>query len=114
MHAPLWGAAPLRGGSKSSKGTLLVSDLLEGTVRDSIRALLSLRVEMRTCPAAGGRRSSPSDMFCCFYKTDATGFRRPSRLISRDAARVLRPGVPGSRRFLRRAVGYKAAVTTAI
>ena len=50
MHAPLWGPGPLRGGSKRSKGTDREVEVLEGTVRDSISALLWLRVgTARTC-----------------------------------------------------------------
>ena len=41
MGASLWGAAPLRGGIKSSRGNITVFDLLEGTVQDSIGALFS-------------------------------------------------------------------------
>ena len=39
--APLRGGVPLRGGLKSSTCNITVLDLLEGTVRDSIRALFS-------------------------------------------------------------------------
>ena len=57
--APLRGAAPRRGGLKSWRGNITVLDLLEGTVRDSTRALLWIHVETAE-HAAGGHVRIPS------------------------------------------------------
>ena len=114
MGASLRGGVPLRGGLKSWSCTILV---LERNSISRISQFSSPEVDL-VLEREGRSRPSPAldsqAVSGCRTSADATRLRTPTGLISRDGARVLGPGVPGGRRCLRRAVGHKGAVTTAM
>ena len=94
MHAPLRGAAPRRGGSKSSLDTLLV---LERNSISRISQFSSPEVDL-VLEREGRSRPPPAldsqAVSGCRTTADATRLRTPTGLIFRDGARVLGPVVP--------------------